>query len=105
MQTQTISFSSPHLNKPRVYQAYPQYVGTMRPHVGHKVVCVVKNGVPIVRCADCGEDITGMFYNPRILEAVGTHLGHTLKCVTRENEVYVICETCDGKDVVGSTPF
>lgn len=86
-----------------VCQVFPQYVGIMRPHVGHRIVCVMEKGVPTVKCADCNAEISGTFHNPYILECVRIHVGHDLKCVTRENEVYVTC-AC-GRDVVGSTPF
>jgi len=104
MQTQSLRINLPRTKKPMVYQAFPMYIGIMLPHVGHSVVCVVREGMPIVICADCGTDITGKFYSPRILEAVGSHVGHSLKCVKRGHEVFVVCLDCN-KDVVGSTPF
>lgn len=94
---------SPRKNRTLVHQVFPQYVGIMRPHVGHKMICVVEQGIPIVKCADCDQPLTGKFYNPRVLECVGQHVGHALQCETRGNEIYVTC-AC-GKDVVGSTPF
>lgn len=104
MQIQTIQTSSSRRRtQPLVHQAYPQHVAIMRPHVGHKIVCVLKQGIPIVKCEDCDQELSGKIYNPRILECVGAHVGHELKCITRGIEVYVTC-AC-GLDVVGSTPF
>lgn len=104
MQAQLVQTSpTPRRNSPLVHQTFPQYVGIMRPHVGHKIVCVVVQGIPIVKCADCDQGISGKIYNHRILECVGNHVGHDLKCATRGHEVFITC-AC-GKDVVGSTPF
>lgn len=103
-QTQSIHGLLSRAKRPLVHQAYPQFVGILKPHVGHRIVCVQKDGLPVVLCESCGVEFTGnLKFNPRIMEAVGTHVGHVLKCVTRGNEVYVVCEC--GKDVVGSTPF
>lgn len=104
MQVHNIQTSpSPRKSTPLVHQLFPQFIGVMRPHVGHSVVCVMQQGIPIVKCADCDQALTGKFYNPRVLECVGRHLGHQLRWETRGNELYISC-AC-GKDVVGSTPF
>lgn len=80
-----------------------EYVGTLRPHVGHRMICVLESGKPVIRCADCDVTIsTGSMY-PRVLECVSRHVGHDLICVKRGPEVYVVC-AC-GADVVASVPF
>jgi len=103
MQVQTIQ--SPSVRKPSllVHQVFPQFIGILRPHLGHRMIIVMEQGIPIVKCADCNQALTGTFYNPRVLECVGQHIGHRQSCEMRDNEVFVTCDC--GKDVVGSTPF
>ncbi|WP_224962773.1 hypothetical protein [Geomonas subterranea] len=80
-----------------------EYVGTLRRHVGHRIICVMEDGKPVVRCADCDQTIASGSLYPHVLECVSRHVGHELKCEERGIEVYVTC-AC-GEDVVASIPF
>lgn len=100
---QTILIPTPSSNLHFRIDVFLEYVGTLRPHVGHRIVCVMESGKPVIRCADCDQTIASGSLYPHVLECVSRHVGHDLKCEMRGIEVYVTC-AC-GEDVVASVPF
>jgi len=98
------SIAEPILFRSPTHQLYLEYVGKLRPHVDHWVICLNIGGNPVIRCIDCGEDLTGRIHSEIVREALIRHEGHILKCTASGHEVSVICETCH-EEIAASTPF
>lgn len=84
--------------------SYPLYVGTLRPHLGHKLTWQEINGQTALHCLDCNADLKDSTpLVPEHLDFVKHHIGHTMTCEEVSTEVDAHCQC--GMTVISSVPF